>query len=81
MRTKLKFAPVEFEESVKVDISDVIEKELMFVIEEDPQTDGLNIFPMNGTDHITIHREEAQTLIRLLMDHFQFAYRWCENGK
>ena len=36
MRQKLKFAPVEFEESVKVDISDVIEKELMFVIEEDP---------------------------------------------
>ena len=81
MRKKLKFAPVEFERSVKVDISDVIEKELMFVIEEDPQTDGLNIFLMNGTDHITIHREEAQTLIRLLMDHFQFAYRLVENGK
>ena len=81
MRQKLKFAPVEFEKSVKVDISDGIEKELMFVIEKDPHTDGLNIFPMNGTDHITIHREEAQTLIRLLMDHFQFAYRLVEKRK
>lgn len=81
MRKKIKFAPVELEKSVKVDISEGIEKELMFAIEEDPQTDGLNIFPMNGTDHITIHKEEAQTLIRLLMDHFQFAYRLCENGK
>ncbi len=75
MGRTIEINPIELEKSTKIDISEGIEKELMFAIEEDPQTDGLNIFPMNGTDHITLHREEAQTLIRLLMDHFQFAYR------
>ena len=67
MGRTIEINPIELEKSTKIDISEGIEK--------DPQTDGLNIFPMNGTDHITLHREEAQTLIRLLMDHFQFAYR------
>lgn len=57
---------VEFTEDVQQ------EKNFLWGMEKEEGSENVEIFPMNGSDHITIHgEEEAIFFTKCLMNHFR----------